>query len=133
MLVLDPAAVIAALASRPPNARLVERVSADGDLHAPHLIDVELLNALRGLVRARALGEDRARNARADFAELPLTRYPHEPLADRAWALRDSLTAYDAVFVALAEALEVPLVTCDARLATAPGLRGSIELFAETS
>ena len=65
-----------------------------------------------------------------DFAELSLIRYPHERLADRVWELRHNLTAYDGVFVALAEALGAPLVTCDARLAAAPELRAEIELFA---
>lgn len=69
--------------------------------------------------------------ARADFASLPLTRYPHGPLAARGWELRHNLTAYDAMYVALAESLEAPLVTCDAKLATAAtGTDAEVLLFA---
>jgi predicted nucleic acid-binding protein len=127
MLVVDTSAVLAALAQKPPDQALVARLSDDGDLHAPHLIDIELLNALRGLVRGGVLNADRAEDVRTDVADLALTRYGHEPLADRIWALRENLSAYDAAFVALAEALEVPLVTCDSRLANAPGV--TAELF----
>lgn len=126
---IDTSAVVAALVGRPTDHRLVDRLGDDGDLHAPHLLDVELLHALRRLVRAGQLTQERAADARADFAELTVARYGHQPLADRAWDLRDSLTADDATFVALAEALEVPLVTCDARLARASGHRAAVELF----
>lgn len=127
MIVVDTSAVLAALAERTPDAELVQRLAEDGDLHAPHLIDVEILHALRGLVRGGKLSADRADDVRTDIADLAITRYGHEPLADRVWALRDNLTAYDAVFVALSEALEVPLITCDARVATAPGI--AVELY----
>ena len=110
-----------------PDRALVQRLTDDGDLHAPHLIDIEILQALRGLVRGGKLSLDRADDVRTDVADLTITRYGHEPLADRVWALRDNLTAYDAVFVALSEALEVPLITCDARLAAAPGI--AVELY----
>jgi predicted nucleic acid-binding protein len=129
VLVVDTSAVVAALVGRPPDRRLTDRLGTDGDLHVPHLLDVELLHALRRLVRSGQLSEERAADARADFAELAVVRYGHQPLADRAWELRGDLTAYDATFVALAEALTVPLVTCDARLAGAPGHRAAVELF----
>jgi predicted nucleic acid-binding protein len=129
VLVVDTSAVVAALVARPPNQALVDRLRSDGDLHAPHLLDVELLHALRGLVLAGHLSEDRAADARGDFADLAVVRYGHAPLADRGWELRNNLTAYDATFVALAEALNVPLVTCDARLAGAPGSSAVIELY----
>jgi len=131
VLVVDTSAVVAALVARPPNQALVDRLGADGDLHAPHLLDVELLHVLRGLVLAGQLSEDRAADARADFTDLTVVRYGHAPLADRAWELRNNLTAYDATFVALAEALNVPLVTCDARLAGAPGNSAVVELYEE--
>lgn len=99
----------------------------DGDLHAPHLIDLEILQALRALVRGRKISADRAADVWTDVAALAITRYGHEPLADRVWALRDNLSAYDAVFIALSETLEVPLITCDARLAAAPGI--AVELY----
>jgi predicted nucleic acid-binding protein len=122
MLVVDTSAVLAALAERTPDGELVRRLADDGDLHAPHLIDIEILQALRRLVRGGKLSAERAEDVRTDVAALAITRYGHEPLADRVWALRENLTAYDAVFVALSEALEVPLVTCDARVASAPGI-----------
>jgi predicted nucleic acid-binding protein len=78
---------------------------------------------------SREIGDERAADARSDFAELALVRYPHQPLNDRVWELRHNLTAYDATFVALAEVLAAPLVTCDARLASAPGHDARIELF----
>jgi predicted nucleic acid-binding protein len=129
MLVLDTSAALAALAGRDPDPALVARLSADGDLHAPHLIDVELLHALRRLCASGRLSTDRAHDTRTDFAELAIVRYPHEALADRIWLLRHNLSAYDATFVALAEALDAPLVTCDARLAAAPGHDARVELF----
>jgi predicted nucleic acid-binding protein len=129
VLVVDTSAVIAALAGRPPNDEVVDRIGGDGDLAAPHLLDVEFLHALRRLVLGRQLGEDRAADARDDFAALAIARYEHTLVADRVWELRHSLTACDATFVALAELLEAPLVTCDARLARAPGHSAMVELF----
>ena len=129
MLVVDTSAVIAALTGRPPPDELLERLGVDGDLSAPHLLDVEFLHALRRLVTGRRLGEDRAADARNDFADLAVTRYAHALVADRVWELRHGLTAYDATFVALAELLEAPLVTCDARVARASGHRATVELF----
>ena len=125
----DTSAVLEALAASEPAPGLLERLSADGDLHAPHLIDTELLRALRRMGIREEISADRAADARGDFAELALVRYPHEPLNDRMWELRHNLTAYDATFVALAEALTAPLITCDARLASAPGHHARIELF----
>lgn len=130
MLVVDTSAVLAVLAAPDADPALVRRLAGDGDLHAPHLIDTEVLHALRRMTTTGVIGVDRATDVRRDFAELAVVRYPHEPLNDRVWALRDNLTSYDATFVALAEALGVPLLTCDARLASAPGHGANIELFA---
>ncbi|MGI8729234.1 MAG: type II toxin-antitoxin system VapC family toxin [Solirubrobacteraceae bacterium] len=129
MLVVDASAIVAALVGSPRDRQLSERLIAANELRAPHLIDIELLHALRRLVAHGELSSERAQDARADFADLQIVRHPHAPLADRVWALRDNLTAYDATYVALAEALGVPLVTCDARLAGAPGLAAPIELY----
>ena len=88
-------------------------------LHAPGLIEPEILNALRGLVRSGGVSDHRATEATRDLARARLIRYPHGPLLDRALALRDELTAYDAMYLALAEALEEPtLLTGDDGLAT---------------
>lgn len=130
MLVLDTSAALEALLVGTEQAESLRRRLAEvGELLAPHLIDTEMLHALRRLVRLGTIGEDRASDVRRDFARLSLIRCPHEPLSDRIWQLRANLTAYDATFVALAEALEAPLVTCDGRLAATPGHDAQIELF----
>jgi len=129
VLVVDSSAVLEALAARDPAPGLVERLAEDGDLHAPHLIDTEILHALRRMLRRGQISAERAHDARTDFAELTLVRYPHEPFNDRVWELRQNFTAYDATFVALAEALDVSFITCDARLAAAPGSSARIEVY----
>ncbi len=128
MIVVDTSAVLGALVGLPSDPQLTARVGRE-ELHAPHLIDVEVIHALRRLVVSGNLSEDRASDARSDFADLTIIRYPHQPLADRMWELKANLSAYDAAFVALSEALAVPLVTCDRRLASASGHRAQIELI----
>lgn len=81
------------------------------------------------MVMRGEIAAERAADARTDFADTALLRYPHEPLGDRVWSLRHNLTAYDAAFVALAETLEAPLITCDGRLAASSGHDAKIELF----
>jgi predicted nucleic acid-binding protein len=100
-------------------------------LCAPHLLDVEVVHVLRRLVAAGHVEEPRARQALLDLADMALTRYPHDPLVGRMWRLRDNLTAYDAAYVALAESLDAPLITCDRRLAGCPGVSTSIEWIGE--
>ncbi len=129
MIVVDTSAVVDALAGRAPDAALVERLAADGDLHAPHLVDVEFLHVLRRLVWGGDLSEERASDARDSFAALTLERYPHDALADRIWALRADLTPYDAAFVVLAEVLGAALVTLDGRIARAPGHYARVEVY----
>lgn len=128
MLVIDSSALLEVLIGRQPDGRLVARLTDERELHCPHLLDIEVLHALRALVRRGQISADRAADARVDVDDLTLIRYPHSALADRIWELRENLTAYDAAFVALAEALDAPLVTCDARLAKAPS-GASIELY----
>jgi predicted nucleic acid-binding protein len=130
VLVVDTSAVLEALVAHDPARGLIGRLTADADLHAPHLIDTEVLHALRRMSMHHQLSDERAADARTDFAELTLVRYPHQPLNDRVWELRHNLTAYDATFIALAEALDAPLVTCDARLAAARSHQAHIEVFA---
>ena len=129
MIVVDTSAVIGVLAGQPRVPGLVDRLIGDGDLHAPHLIDVEFQHALRRLVVSGTISDDRAADARMDFVNLTIVRYPHVSLANRMWELRHNVTAYDAAFLALAEVLDASLVTCDARLARAPGHTASVEVF----
>jgi predicted nucleic acid-binding protein len=128
VLVVDASAIVGVLVADAPPVALVERLRGRR-LHAPHLVDVEFLHAIRRLVAGGRVGVDRAASARADFGALDLVRYPHGLLLDRMWDLCDNLTAYDAAFVALAERLGVPLVTCDAGLANPPGNSAEIELY----
>jgi predicted nucleic acid-binding protein len=129
MIVVDASAVLEALL-RTPTAQVVERRMFDTrrTLHAPHLLDVEIAQVLRRYATAGEIDRDRGAAALADLADLPLRRYPHDFLLPRVWELRNSLTAYDAVYVALAEALGAPLLTRDRRLAAAAGQHARIEL-----
>jgi len=98
-------------------------------LHAPHLLDIEVTQVLRRLVRQKEIALARADQALEDLSHLVLERHDHLSLVPRVWQLRDSLTAYDAAYVALAEALDAPLLTSDAKLAGAHGHRATIELI----
>ena len=129
MIVVDASAVLEFLLQTPLGTRVEARLFRDGDeLHAPHLIDVEVTQGLRRLVRSREVSPARAAEAIADLIDLDLHRHAHLDLLTRAWKLRDNITAYDAVYVALAEALGATVVTCDAPLGKAPGHRTSVEV-----
>lgn len=97
-------------------------------MHAPHLIDVEVAQVIRRYAAKGEMDNARGRAALEDLADFPLRRYPHDVLLPRVWELRSNLTAYDAVYVALAEALDAPLLTRDQRLAAAAGHRARMEL-----
>lgn len=101
----------------------------DTSAHAPHLAAVEVLSAFRSLVVRGGISSARAGSAIDDLADLPVTRHPVEPFLPRIWDLRANLTAYDATYVALAEALDAPLLTADRRLARASGNDAEILLF----
>lgn len=112
-----------------PAARAVERhiFTAGETLHAPHLIDLEVTQVLRRYVRSGAISSDRGAVALDVLINFPVTRYPHFPLLDRIWQFRHGLTAYDAAYLALAEALDARLVTRDRALAGA-GSRARVEV-----
>src|SRR5205823_4992560 len=97
-------------------------------LHAPHLLDVEVAHVVRRYAAIGDINPERGRAVLADLADFPVRRYAHDFLLQRVWELRNNLTAYDAVYVALAEALDAPLVTRDRRLATAAGHHARVEL-----
>jgi predicted nucleic acid-binding protein len=130
LIVVDASALAAALASDAPVGPMaIQRLALDPDQRAPALIDLEVVSMVR---KWRALGRldgSRSERAIASLASNPLVRYPHIPLLPRIWELRHNLTPYDAAYVALAEALGANLVTADARLANAPGLRCTIEVL----
>ncbi len=122
MIVVDASVVATALGDDGADGQRTRASVAEDQLFAPELIDLEVASVWRRATRAGLLSEQRARQALADLAELPLARAPHGPLMGRIWELRKNLTPYDAAYVALAEALEVPLLTADQRLAQAPGI-----------
>jgi predicted nucleic acid-binding protein len=124
VIVLDASALVELLLGTERGRRIADRIEDPAvALHVPHLADVEVLQALRRYVRNGELDDGAAIDAIDQLHELDLERHAHEHLADRVWALRGNLTAYDGVYVALAEVLDASLLTCDARLAGAPGMR----------
>lgn len=129
MIVVDASAVVELLLNTAAADRVAERVLGGSPTPAaPQLLDIEVLQALRRYARTGELPAERALQAVEDLADLPIARFPHEPLLERIWALRDNLTAYDATYVALAEALGATVITRDKRLASAPGHQVSIEV-----
>jgi len=129
VIVVDASAVVELLAPEVRDQGLEHRLLVEADLHAPHLLDVEVASALRSMASRGEIGDDRAADALLDADDMQVERYPHSGLLLRAWELRHSLTIYDAVYVALAEALEAPLVTCDAGLARAAAIHVRVELY----
>jgi predicted nucleic acid-binding protein len=130
VIVLDASAALDWLLQTPAGLRIERRIYAQSEsLHAPHLLDLELGQVLRRLVREGAISAHRAGQAIEDLLDLRVTRYPHFVLLPRIWQLRHNLSAYDAAYVALAEKLGARLVTRDGRLASASGHTAAIELF----
>jgi predicted nucleic acid-binding protein len=129
MIVLDASAVVALLLE-PVAAtdRLRVRLSEVRQAHVPHLLEVEVTHTLRRQVLGGRLSPAAARRVIRRLAVMPLVRWTHTPLLGRTLALRDQLSAYDAIYVALAEALGATLLTRDRRLARAGGHRASVEL-----
>jgi predicted nucleic acid-binding protein len=129
VIVVDASAMLEVLLRTASAPRVEDRLFAPGEtLHAPHLIDIEVAQVLRRYVAAGEADASRGRDALTDLDDLALTRYPHDFLLPRVWELRNNLSAYDAVYIALAEALDAPLVTRDQKLANAPGHRARVEM-----
>jgi predicted nucleic acid-binding protein len=129
VIVLDASAVVPLLADpAAATEELQARLGRESAVHVPHLLDVEVASALRNRVLRGLLNPAGARRAIRRLAVLPLVRWPHDRMLGRALALRDQLTAYDATYVALAEALSATLLTRDARMAKAGGHRARIEV-----
>jgi predicted nucleic acid-binding protein len=121
------------LLGSPEGLRVRQSIESADIVAIPHLCSVETASVLRSLVRGGKVEPGRAAGLLADVADLPLVRYSHEPLLLRIWELRENLTAYDAAYVALAEAVRATLVTCDARLGRAPLTGVTVEVIARPS
>jgi predicted nucleic acid-binding protein len=127
--VVDASVVLEVLLQTPLAAAIEEHLFTSEQLHAPHLIDLEVAQVLRRFVLRGDIQTERGRVALADYADFPIRRYPHDFLLPRVWDVRDNLTAYDAAYVALAEVLDATLLTHDRKLATAGGHQARIELL----
>lgn len=131
MIVIDASAILELLLGTDRAESIAARVLAPGErLQAPHLVDIEVAQALRRLVQLKAITAVRAEQALHDLVALVIERHAHRELLPRVWELRESLTAYDGAYVALAEGLDAPVLTCDAKLARSHGHRARIEVVA---
>jgi predicted nucleic acid-binding protein len=129
VIVIDASALVEVLLNTPASAKVTERLFGRNDtLHAPHLLDLEVAQVLRRYALSGEMSDERSEQALEDLADLPLNRYPHDIFLRRIWSLRRNLTAYDAAYLALAEALDAPLITRDAALARVPGHRARVEV-----
>lgn len=129
MIVLDASAAVELVLQTPRAERIAARALHPAErLHASHVIDVEVVQVMRRLVQAKEITVGRADVALSDFEGLAIERHAHRPLIRRVWGLRASLSAYDATYVALAEALAAPMLTCDEKLARAHGHKAKIEV-----
>ena len=124
-VVIDASALVELLLGRP-RAPAVRAALVDSETIAPQHLDVEILSALRSLARRGEIAESRARVALRRLATSRIERYPLPPLLDDAWVLREHVSAYDAVYLALARRLSCPLLTADRRLAATPALAVAI-------
>ena len=132
IVVLDASAVVELVLVTTPGVRIRRRLSDPGiSMHSPELVDLEVINVLRRYVNAKLVTMDRATQAVGILEDLDLRRHRHGPMLRRIWSWRSNLTAYDAAYVALAEVLNGPLLTTDARLARAPNLPVPVEIFAD--
>lgn len=129
MIVVDASVLAPALADDGADGDRVRGRLRGERLTAPELIDLEVVSTIRRAARAGRLDERRSGQALTDLATLPLRRVPHLPLLSRVWELRDNLTAYDAAYVALAEALDAPLLTADGPMGRASGIRCEVEVL----
>ena len=130
MIVVDASAVLELLLGTPASETISQRLFREGESwHVPHLLDLEVAQVLRRYTTAAEIDEQRGSQALEDLQAMPLVRYPHTVLLSRIWQLRDNVTAYDAAYLALAEALAAPLVTRDGRLRNVPGVQAAVEVI----
>ena len=129
MIVVDASVLVSGVADDGADGDRIRARLRGERLAAPQVIDLEIASAWRRMAAAGDLDERRAQLALADLAALRIERAPHRPLLARCWELRTNLTIYDAAYVALAELLDVTLLTGDSRLASAPGPRCHVEVL----
>ena len=140
MIVLDASAAIEWLFQSPAGIKIDKRIfstletstpetSTAETLHVPHLLDIEVTQVLRRYVRDKTITAQRGEEALQDLDDMPLRRYPHDFLIPRVWELRATLSAYDAVYVALAEVLDALLLTCDGKIASASGHSANVQVL----
>ena len=129
MIVADASAVVEVVLNTSAGGSIADRLlDPEETVAAPHLLDLEVLQVLRRYALAGDMDSKRAQEALQDYSDLPIRRYPHEPLMFRIWDLRHNITAYDAAYIALAEVLDALLLTRDASLVNSPGHGARIEL-----
>ncbi len=129
MIVVDASALLEVLLRTPLGTTLEARLLGTPEaLHAPHLLDVEITQVIRRFAAAGEIDAERGQAALEDFMAFPIHRYPHDFLLPRVWTLRNNFSAYDAMYVALAEVLDASLLTHDRRLATAARRHTRVEL-----
>lgn len=134
MIVVDSSVVLEVLLRSPRASAIEKRIfAANESLHAPHLLDLEVVQVLRRYSLSGEMPSARGHEAIIDLLNLPIARYPHDIFVDRIWELRNTMPAYDAAFVALAESLPAPLLTCDAKLSATSGHRADIVLIPKSS
>lgn len=131
MLIVDASCLYAIVAGKPVGQWIRARVAEDESQAAPHIVDVEVFGAIRREFRLGLLDRTAANQAVEELRDWPGERYGHRALLDRAWELRDNVRGWDAMYVALAEALDATLITCDERLGRASGVRCPIEVYSE--
>jgi predicted nucleic acid-binding protein len=130
VIVLDASTLVELLLGTEHGRRVAARIADPAlGLHVPHLADIEVAQTLRRHVRDREIDHASATAALDHLHALDLERHAHEPLLDRVWELRQNLPAYDAVYIALAEVLDTIVLSCDRRLARAPGMSGRVDLI----
>lgn len=129
MIVVDASAMVEVLLGTDTGREVDDLVLGADSRHAPHLLDIEVAQVLRRFVRAEAITAARARQALEDLCAFPMRRHAHVELLERMFELRANFTAYDAVYLALAEALDATLVTCDEAMARAPRRRVRVRVF----